>query len=62
MQFAFIIEPKEDVTGEGVQPVMPAPADVASWAGDRLNDWSKHEGQIGWRITRVIPVDDGGPG
>jgi hypothetical protein len=62
MQFAFIIEPKEDVTGEGVELGMPAPADAALWMENLLLDWSRHEGQIGWRITRVIPVDDGGPG
>ena len=55
MQFEFSIELKDEA-GEGVPVVMPSPEQVAAWAGDVLSDWSKHEEQIGWRVTRVTPA------
>jgi hypothetical protein len=51
-------EPKDDVTGEGVPPGLPLPGDLASRMQDLLADVTKHDGQLGWRVTAVRPAGD----
>jgi hypothetical protein len=45
------VEEKEDETGDGVQPNMPSATEVANHYESHLQDVSKHDGTIGWRIT-----------
>jgi hypothetical protein len=47
------VEAKEDDTAEGVHPYVATPEELASHAEDILGDVTKHDGQIGWRVTRV---------
>lgn len=58
LQFTIVIEPKEDVTGEGVQPNDPTTNEAATWMADVLSNWSKHEALIGWRVMAIITEDD----
>jgi len=55
MLFNLDIEPKEDETGEDIQPVMPTAAEATPRLQDILQDVTKHDGMIGWRVTRVSP-------
>jgi hypothetical protein len=50
------VEEKEDVTGEGVVPGLPEPADLASQLTDILADVTKDDGYLGWRVLRVEPA------
>ncbi len=52
-KFIMRVEPKEDETGEGVQPTDPTPAEMLGYLNDLLIDHSKHEGLIGYRIMEV---------
>jgi hypothetical protein len=45
------VEEKEDETGDGVQPHMPDAAEVAHELGSMLQDVTKHDSMIGWRVT-----------
>jgi hypothetical protein len=47
------IEPKEDETGEGVQPGIPSESELASYLRDLLADTTKRDERIGYRILRV---------
>lgn len=56
MLFDIEIEPKEDETGSGVQPGMPASGEAAARLRDILADVTKHDDMTGWRVTRVTPA------
>lgn len=47
------IEPKEDVTQDGLPPGLPTGADFDSYLSSYLADQTKHDGSIGWRILSV---------
>jgi hypothetical protein len=49
-------EEKEDVTGDGQEPELPTTAGMAVVLQDHLTDITKHDGQLGWRITAVSPA------
>lgn len=51
---SMTIEPKEDVTIEGVLPALPSRADLAAYLESMLADKTKHEGLIGWRVISVV--------
>ncbi len=59
------VEPKEDVTIEGVAPHVPSGSEVAGALFDQVADWTKHEAQLGWRVTTMTvsqePVPEGPP-
>lgn len=55
----LIIEAKEDETIDGVPPGVPGTSASAEFAENLLADVTKHEAQLGWRITRVRPVAAG---
>lgn len=47
------VEPKEDVTSEGIRPSMPSAGELSSRLNDVLADQTKHDEQTGWRVLRV---------
>ena len=50
------VEAKEEDTGEGVHPRLPASSEAARAIEDRLADQTKHDGQLGWRTLEVKGV------
>ena len=50
------VEAKDDITGEGVSPHLPAPGEVAAALSDSIADLTKHDGQLGWRVVVVEEV------
>jgi|SRR6516165_5446869 hypothetical protein len=59
VQVDLTLEPKEDETGDGVQPGLPGLAEAARVAEDILADETKTHGGLGWRVTRVQLVAAG---
>jgi len=55
----LIIEAKEDETIDGVPPGVPGTGASAEFTENLLADVTKHEAQLGWRVTRVRPVAAG---
>lgn len=52
--FAVItVEPKEDVTADGVSPSEPSEEELAARLTDVLADVTKHDSMTGWRVVRV---------
>jgi hypothetical protein len=47
------VDPKEDVTGEGIRPSLPSAGALSSRLTDVLADVTKHDGMVGWRVLRV---------
>lgn len=47
------VETKEETTVDGVEPVLPTPAELGARLTDVLADQTKHDATIGWRITAV---------
>jgi hypothetical protein len=49
------VEEKEDVTLDNQEPELPTGAELAVTVHDHMADITKHEAQLGWRITAVRP-------
>lgn len=49
----FTVEEKEDATTDGQEPELPTTAGLAVTAQDHLADITKHDAQLGWRVTAV---------
>ncbi len=47
------VEAKEETTGEGAEPAIPAPEELSRRLTDVLADQTKHDGTIGWRVVSV---------
>lgn len=54
LHFTMVVEPKEDETPDGVQPTTPTAQEMLPYLNDHLNDMTKHDGMLGYRIMRVI--------
>ena len=53
------IEAKEDETGDGIAPRVPALAESVARLHDTVADNTKHDTMIGWRVTSVRPAAAG---
>ena len=51
-----VVQPREDVTGEGVPPEVPDPDAMCSRLSDVLGDVTKHDGRLGWRVVRLTSM------
>ncbi len=56
VDLVLTVEAKDDVTGEGVSPHLPAPGEVEAALTDRIAAITKHDGQLGWRVVQVEEV------
>lgn len=57
----LFVEDKEDETAEGVPPGFPSADELCSWLGERVDDLTKHEGLVGYRVLRIVPLVPGEP-
>jgi hypothetical protein len=55
---AVEVEEKEDETLDGVRPDLPGAPQLCARLTDVLADVTKHDGQLGWRVTLVRPAEE----
>ena len=44
----------KDEADEGVRTGLPGEEELSAYLRDLLRDQTKHDGQIGWRVTDVV--------